>query len=373
MTFAIMLSLCIVAWLLTLIRMRAIHWKDVRKDNGIALNVWLMMVFFSITMIFLIKRFCNYFDAHTLNNLDRLISYSSILIGIFFGAAASVEAVGKPSDRRAIDWLQKTLILIIVNLAVIYTLFISRLPNMNYFVPRSLPEALFMFVAFFYGATMCAFVDKVYLSYLPLENSPVMRTRTILIVVSTFLAFSYFLVKIASVGGYFWPILASQALINLSMILLVFSALIHLSALLSNKLYVPFVLISRNLEGWDTFKDLKYLTYRMRQLCPEVVLPLTDPSFLTFMLNPEYHLYSALITIMDGKTMIDDLLLEGAFQGEPALWEGELLQEAVQVKRILQTINQSGDFWEIVSEYRLASRRLILGPNQNLSWEAAEK
>ena len=79
MIFVVMVSLCIVAWILTLIRIGVIHWKDVGKDSGIALNVWLMMVFFSITMIFLVKTFCNYFDAHTLNNLDRLISYSSIL------------------------------------------------------------------------------------------------------------------------------------------------------------------------------------------------------------------------------------------------------------------------------------------------------
>src|SRR5258706_14936418 len=151
MTYVIMVSLCVAVWIMTLDRLQAIHWKDIRKDNGIARYVWLMMVFFSITMTFLIKWFCNYFDAHTLNNLDRLIAYCSILIGIFFGAAASVEAVGKLSDRRAIDWLQKTLILIIVNLAVIYTLFISRLPNMNYFVPRSLPEAWFMFTTFIFG------------------------------------------------------------------------------------------------------------------------------------------------------------------------------------------------------------------------------
>ncbi len=67
-----MVSLCIAVWILTLDRLQAIHWKDIRKDNGIALYVWLMMLFFSITMIFLIKRFSIYFDTHTLTNLDEL-------------------------------------------------------------------------------------------------------------------------------------------------------------------------------------------------------------------------------------------------------------------------------------------------------------
>ena len=55
MNLPIELSLCIVAWTLTLARFRAIQWKDIRKDNGIALHVWLTMVFFSTTSIFLIK------------------------------------------------------------------------------------------------------------------------------------------------------------------------------------------------------------------------------------------------------------------------------------------------------------------------------
>ena len=371
MTYVIMVSLCVAVWIMTLDRLQAIHWKDIRKDNGIARYVWLMMVFFSITMTFLIKWFCNYFDAHTLNNLDRLIAYSSILIGIFFGATASVEAVGKPGDRKIIFWLKNSLFLTIITLVFIYSLFISKLPNMDYFVPRSLPEAWFMFTTFIFGVILCAFVDKIYLSYLPLERSPIMRVRTILIIVSTFFACVYFLVKIVTVGGYYWPCFGSQALINYSMVLLVLSTTLHFSALLSNQLYIPIVLISRKIEGWSTFKDLKYLTDRMQQLCPEVVLPLPSPSVLSFLLNPEYYLYNAIIAIMDGKSMLDDLLLEEAFKGEPALWEGDMLREALRVKRALQSINQSEDFWNIVKEYRQASRRLIIGQNQYLPQEVS--
>ena len=370
MTFMIMVSLCIGAWILTLDRLWAIQWKDVKKDNSIALYVWLMMLFFSITMIFLIKRFCNYFDAHTLNNLDRLIAYCSILIGIFFGAAASVEAVGKAEDKKTIQWLKYSLILSIIILVMTYILFISRLPNMDYFVPRSMPEVWFMFVTFIMGAILCFFVDKVYLLYLPYEKSPMMRVRTILIVVSTFIAWIYFLLKIVTIGGYFWPILGSQALIDLSMILLVVSAILHFSALLSNRLYIPLVLVSRNIEGWIAFKDLKYLTDRIQQLCPEFILPATDPRVLDFMLDPEFHLYNAIITILDGKTMLDDLLFEGAFKGEPALWEGDMLREALRVKQVLHSISHTDSFWKMVKEYRRASQILIYGQDRNFSQES---
>src|SRR5271157_4829754 len=100
MIFAIELSLCIMAWSLTMSRLRTIHWQDVGKDNGIALHVWLMMVFFSITTIFLIKKFSDIFDAYTFNNLDRLIAYSTILTGMTFGVTASINAIGIPPDKR---------------------------------------------------------------------------------------------------------------------------------------------------------------------------------------------------------------------------------------------------------------------------------
>jgi hypothetical protein len=370
MTFFIMVSLCIATWILTLDRLQAIHWKEIRKDNGIALYVWLMMLCFSITMIFLVKRFADYFDAHTANNLDRLIAYCSILTGIFFGASASTEAVGKPNDRKTIKWLKGLLVLIIVTLLALYIFFISKLPNINYFVPRSLPEVYFMLATFIMGAALCGFVDKLYIAYLPQENSPVMRVRTILIIVSTFIAGLYFLVKIIVIGGYFWPVFGSPILFNFSMILLVVSAILHFSALLSNRLYIPLVLITRNIEGWNTFKDLKYMTDRIQQLCPEFILPTPEPLALDFILDPEYHLYNAVITILDGKTILDDLLFEGAFKGEPALWEGDMLREAVQVKQALQIIHHTDDFWQMVKEYRQASRKLICGQGQNFSQES---
>src|SRR5512138_2354382 len=105
MIFAVELSICVMAWTLTISRMKTIHWQGVRNDHGIALHVWRMMVFFSITSTFLIKKFSDLFDAYTFNNLDKLIAYSSLLMGLIFGAIAAIEAVGRPSDRVIGRWL----------------------------------------------------------------------------------------------------------------------------------------------------------------------------------------------------------------------------------------------------------------------------
>ncbi len=134
-------------------------------------------------------------------------------------------------------------------------------------------------------------------------------------------------------------------------------------------MYARVMVISSNIQRWRTFQDLRYLRVGLLRLFPEVVLPVKEPSFWEFMLNPEYHLYRAIITILDGKTMLDDLLSEGALQGELLLWEGDMLQEVDQVKQSLQSISSSDDFWEIVGEYRKAGRNLAQVQHKISVWE----
>lgn len=369
MIFTIQLSICIMAWTLTMSRMKTIHWQSVREDGGIALHVWRMMVFFSITSIFLIKEFSDFFDAYTLNNLDRLIAYSSLLTGITFGAMAAIEAVGRPSDRVIGRWLWGILCAVIITLVLIYSLFLSRLPNINYFVPRSLSEVLFMVITFELGILLSTVVAKVYLAYLPSETAPLMRIRAILIIASAFTVSAYFIVKIIIALGYFWPVLASQELIDLSWIFFISTILLYFCFQLGNKMYAPLVVISRNVQRWRTFQDLRYVREGLLRLFPETVIPVAEPSFWEFILNPEYHLYRAVITIMDGKTMLDDLLSEGALHSEPPLWEGDMLQEVLRVKQTLQSIRSSDDFWEIVGEYRKAGRKLARVQYRVSVWE----
>ena len=357
-----MVAICCVAWALTVTRFRAIRWKDIRQDQGIALDVWLMIVFFSITTIFMIKRFDNYFNAHTLNNLDRLIAYCSILTGMTFGASASVKAVGTIFDRQAIRWLRYLLVAAVAALLAMYLLFLSKIPNMDYLIPRSLPEVAFLFVPFLLGAALSAFVGKMYLRHLPLEKSPVMRARSLCIITEAGLASAYFLVKIVTVLGYFLPILASPVFINLSSFLLISAILVHFSSLLSNKIYVPLVVISRKVASWGAFQDLQRLRRRLQSLCPEVAFTFTAPSLKEFLSDPEYYLYQSIVAIMDSKTMLDDFLLEGAAQ-EPMLWEGELLQEARRMRQALQSVDGTDDFWDLVKSYQDTSKALLSEPS----------
>ena len=184
-----------------------------------------------------------------------------------------------------------------------------------------------------------------------------------MIILCAFNACAYFLLKIAQIGGYFWPWLASPTINRVSLAFLVFSSSLYFVSFLNNKLYVQFMVITRNIRSWNSFRHLNYLIERLLHLCPVVALAPNNPPFWKFLLNPEYYLYNAIVIILDGKSMLADFLLVGTRPDQPALWEGDLLQEALKVNQALKTVKASNDFWELVGEYSRASQSLFPNPN----------
>ncbi len=181
-----------------------------------------------------------------------------------------------------------------------------------------------------------------------------------MIILSTSSAGVYILVRTIIYSGYFWPLLLAPWLFDLSYALLFCSAILFFAALLSDKIYVRFVVMSRSIERWGAFQDLEYLVEKLLLLCPAVALPTNNPSFWKFLSNPEYYLYRAIIIILDGKTMLADFLSESANPDKTTLWDGELLQEAVRIDQALQsTTDPSDEFYEIVDTYRRISQDLF--------------
>jgi hypothetical protein len=291
-----------------------------------------------------------------------MISYPAILITIFLATQETLNAIEKPSDKQLLRWLGRALIAVNGTLVVIYSLFLWKTPEFVY-APQNIPEAVFKFIAFSFGSLLCAVVCRAYLAYFPLEKSPVIRLKVLMIILCAFSACAYFLTKIAQIGGYVWPWLASPTVNHISLAFLVLSSLLYFGAFLSNKLYVRFMVVSRNIRSWKSFQHLKYLIEHILRLCPVVALSPNDPPFWRFLLNPEYYLYNAIVIILDGKSMLADFLSEGITPGQPALWEDDLLEEAIRINDVLQAVSQSDDFWEIVGEYSRASQSLFQNSN----------
>jgi hypothetical protein len=368
--------ICLIAWAVTIAKFRAIHWENALKRDQVVLNIWLTSLFFAITLTFLVEPAANAFDALTFPNLSRLIAYCSVITALYSSTIATFYSVIKPAADRPPRWpgiLRALLVLAVFILIVIYALFISKIPQwVNHHIPQSLPEAAFMSTLFIYAFLLCFILTKANLDYLPFEKSMLMRSRIIAVVVLGTVTGIYLIAKLILVAAYFFPVLGSQILISLSEVLLILSALLWAGALLSNRAYINFDLVIKSIQHWNTFRDIKYLTDRLEYLFEELVLPISKPPVWKFFANPEYYLYSAIILIMDSKTMLADFLYEAEINGDPPLWEGDMYLEAIKVNQVLQSLTPSNDFWEIVAAYRRASKELIASRREQFKAEVAQ-
>ena len=104
MNSLVMVSLCVAAWVLTFVKLRALLLpgmspkekitSNVSDNDGlflpgrrlaqnkeeIAFNVWMILLFFSITLTFMVVEIAVLVNAHTFPNLSLLISHLSFLL-----------------------------------------------------------------------------------------------------------------------------------------------------------------------------------------------------------------------------------------------------------------------------------------------------
>lgn len=361
----ILIPLCVAAWILTLVRLRTIFLKkdEPGAKTEMALNIWAMMAFFSITITFMIDEFAAFFNVHTFPNLSLLITHFAFLASQYFAITTTLVAINIPSTQRAIRWIKSTLCTAVVILLAIYSLLISKMTDGLSDSPQNLPIVIFKLVSYPFGIMLFIILIKTYLTYLPSKSFALMRLRAIIVISCSSSAAVYILVRVLIYSGYFWPILLSPWLFTISYIFLFCATILLFAAFLSDKIYARFVVMSRSIEGWRAFQDLQYLVQKLLLLCPIVALPVNHPSIWKFLLKPEYYIYCAIIIILDGKIMLADFLAASAEPDEPTLWDDELLLEAIRVDQALQSINPSNDFYEIVDAYRCVSRELFNSKN----------
>ncbi len=130
MNSLILIPLCLVTWIFTLLRLRTTFFaQDVQKaKKEMALNVWAMLLFFSITLTFMVDTFAAFFNIHTFSNFSILITHIAFLASQYFATVATLNAIEIPSSQRTIRWIRYALGILIITLLVIYILFISKMP-----------------------------------------------------------------------------------------------------------------------------------------------------------------------------------------------------------------------------------------------------
>ncbi len=358
--------LCVVAWIFTFARLKAILQQGVREAGEITLNIWGMSLFFSISVTFIVAEFIAFFDAYTFPSLSLLITNAAFLVSQYFGMAGILAGMEIPTGQKIIRWVRLLLGVELAVLLALYIFFVSKVQATSFFAPQSVPEVVFIAVVSFFAISMCIVLVTTQLIYFPSKKFALMRLRTILMILCISTSGIFLFLRVITFGSYIWPSLMSPVLVPLSYVLLICTTLLFFSIFLSNRLYARFVMLSRSLESWRAFQDLKYLVECLLLLCPVVALPTNNPPFWKFLSNPEYYLYRAVVIILDGQMMLADFLAESATSGEPAFWEGDTLREAVRVNQALQTVHPPSEFYEIVDAYRHVSQDLFKDQNYAL-------
>lgn len=362
MNSLILTALALAAWAFTLFRLRAIDWDDVRKGRGNDLDIAAMLFFAALGLTAMITEVAVFLDAHTSPNLAMLVTQCSYLAAGYFLVAASLTALDPSSSRRAIRLLRLLLGLTVGALLLINLLFLSKLPpSPQFWGTQSLPELISKLTGWAFSLVLSVTLAWACLAHLPAKELPVWRLRALAFVVCAVGVAGQLLANsIMVLVGYFWPVLSLSWLSLLATLFTVCAILAFLAALLGSPLYARFVMLSRGLARWRAFQDVQYLAQRMMQLFPPVVLPPTAPTFWQFLRKPECHLYSAMIVIMDGRSMLNSLMKEIEVSPPPTHeMYIEMMAEAREIHQVLQSVHPTGDLFEIVEAYRRASVELF--------------
>ena len=360
MNLVIEISLCILAWLVTLIRLPSVVRNQAWRSDRMAFQIWVATFCFALTMTFLMTPFSEVLNRITWPNLSRLLAYSSVSLTLYLTASAFMVTFPTPQNTRQLRFLLPYLLLTLALLVIIFALFVSRTLEWDDGpIPMTIAETAFKLVIFSYATVMCTIMALACYRYIHQEKVIVTKFRIIAIILTAASGAVYFLTKSVLTLGFFWSPLGSNWIFTLSKMLLVVTAMLWGGSFLHNNVYAKALALLRGVRYWLVYRDLSFLVERLDRLCPPVAIEEKNPDFRRFLGNSEYYLYRASIRILDGKTMLEDYLVSDNDQDLPGGWPQGSLQEASQINRIINSVYTAGDFWETIHSFRNASRQLL--------------
>jgi len=350
---------------------RSVLKAGIRKTDPTALSIWLAVLFFAVTMTFLVGVFADSFDRFIANNFSRLIAYASVPLSLYFMTRSAIRSQPNPFGRRLQYCIDAFLGLTLSGLVLMYSLFIARIPQWrDHHIPDTWGEGVFMGMMFTFAMSMCLIVAIINGRYYRLEKVRLMQVRVWLIALTAISGGVYFFVKILLVLSLVWSPLGSSWMVELSKFLLVLTALLWAVAFFSNRVYSQAFSGLGSVTGWWIYRDLNRLSVLLDRLCPRITLPDHHPDFRQFLSKPEFYLYRAIIHIMDGKIMLEDILEHGSGVQMTVTWNHEDYELAEQINQALKNVPVEEDFWPIVHRYQHASRRLTPLINNNVPQRA---
>jgi len=357
---AVEILLSALAWLITIIRVRTVVLNRVWKSDPIAFRVWVATLFFALTLTFLVTPVSYKINSLTMPNFSRLLAYSSVSITLYLIASSFLATFPTARNLNQSKYLKPYLIVTLSLLFVIYMRFVSHTPEWNEQpIPGSAAEMVFKLVLFTFGALFCVIMASACYQYLNQEKVSVTKYRIVTIILTASAGGAYFFTKTILTLGYLWPPLSAVWIHKLSQLLEIGTAFLWAGSFLHSSVYARILAYLRGLRYWFIYQDLDYLIDSLERLCPPVGMSRSKPKLWEFMRNSDYYLYRAIVHILDGKTLIADFLADTLpIDKLRARWDDRGFLEATRLNSVLQGVNSNDDYLELISTYRLASRRL---------------
>lgn len=357
---AIEITICGLAWLVTLLRLRPVIDGRVWRTDRIAFRIWIATLFFAFTLTFLVGFVGAAINRLTWPNLARLLAYISVTLTLYLVASAFLVTFPTPANAHQARYLAPYLIFTQLTLLVVYASFVARTAEwVDNPVPATLAEAVFKLTLFTYATILCWVMAAAVSRYLRQEAVTVTRYRLVMIVLTASGGAAFFFTKVLLSLGYFWPMLGARWLYILSMLLEVFTAFLWTLSFLHNNVYAHLLAFLKGLRSWPVYGDLTYLVDSLGTFFNPVGLVVEKPGFWQFVRRSDFYLYRAIVHILDGKAMLSDYLDNDDRQDDllvgPAPFD---VQQARRVNNALQTVPASEDFGELVAGFRAAGQQL---------------
>jgi len=370
---AVEIALCFLAWLVALIRLSSTLRHKAWRTDRIAFRIWIATFSFALTMTFLVTPIGDAINRITAPNFSRLLAYSSVSLTLYLTASSFMTTFPTPRNTRQLRYLKPYLLFTLGLLSIIYVLFVSHTSRwVEQPVPATAAEMAFKLTLFSYATILCIMMALACYRYLDQEMVAVTKYRIIAIILTASGGAAFFFTKLILTLGYLWTPLGSPSIHTMSKVLMIATAMLWTGSFLHNNVYTRALSIFHGFRYWLAYQDLSYLVKSLACYCPPVAFEEEKPSFGSFLRRSEYYLYRATIRIFDGKTFIDDILNREKGKELPKGWTELTVQEANQVFQALKNIYVSGDFWDIVRSFRIASKNLArsrsFGTQEAFGW-----
>ena len=359
MNAAIEISLSILAWLVALIRLPSVLESNAWRSDRIAFRIWIATFFFALTMTFLVTPIGDAINRLTSPNFSRLLAYCSVSLTLYLTVSSSMATFLTPKNARQHRYLKPYLLFTLGLLTIIYMFFVSHTSCwVEEPIPATAAEMAFKLTLFSYATILCIVMALACFRYLDQEMVAITKYRIIAIILTASGGAAFFLTKTILALGYLWTPLGSPSIHTMSKALMTATAMLWAGSFLHNNVYTRALSIFHGFRYWPAYQDLAYLVKSLDRYCPPVAFIEEKPSFGGFIRRSEYYLYRATIRIFDGKAFIGDILNREKGKELPKGWTELTVEEANQIFQALKNIYASGDFWDIVRSFRIASRNL---------------